>query len=174
MFYFHQNKAQEARLEKLFRKIKIIYGTLPPQMEFLGNIEADYLEEFLTTILRIAKHPHINPHLFTFLRLHVAFKEDYPYCKAFNTKLLFTYEYTQEVLDAVVKNISKIPLDEKHQLLATFALKAIYESPSCAPQDFENLYTLGWTQKDVFDAIEHTGTIFRNGRILTAYSSKED
>ena len=27
-------------------------------------------------------------------------------------------------------------------------------------------------EKDVFDAVEHAGTIFRNGRILTAYSIK--
>jgi hypothetical protein len=39
--------------------------------------------------------------------------------------------------------------------------------------DFDALYEMGWTQRDVFDAIEHAATLLRNGRILTAYSSKE-
>jgi hypothetical protein len=40
-------------------------------------------------------------------------------------------------------------------------------------KDFELLYGMGWSQKDVFDAIDRAGTIFRNGRILTAYSTKD-
>jgi hypothetical protein len=39
-----------------------------------------------------------------------------------------------------------------------FAVKAIYKSKACT--------------EDVFDAIDHAGTIFRNGQILTAYFIK--
>jgi len=73
----------------------------------------------------------------------------------------------------VVKNIDAIPLDAKYKALAHFALKAIYNSRNCTRSDFDALYAQGWTQKDVFDAIEHAGTIFRNGRILTAYAVKD-
>ena len=41
MFMFQKNEAQKERLERLFKKINVLYGSLPPQMEFLGNIEAD-------------------------------------------------------------------------------------------------------------------------------------
>lgn len=173
MFMVQKNEVQKERLEKILRKVKVVYGAVPPQMEFLGNIEADYLEEFLTAAIRIVKHPHINPDLFGFIRLHVAFREDYPYCKMFNTKLLLSKGYKQELLDEVVGSIEAVPFDNKHQALARFAMKAIYESSKCKQSDFDTLYEMGWSQKDVFDAIEHTGTIFRNGRILTTYSAKE-
>jgi len=169
---FQKNEAQKERLERLFKKINVLYGSLPPQMEFLGNIEADYLEDFLKQMIRIVKHPHIHPDLFAFIRLHIAFKEEYAYCKAFNSKLLLSKKYTQLQLDNSIENIGNVPFDEKHQALALFACKAIYESNDCQKQDFDRLYEMEWTQKDLFDAIEHAGTIFRNGRILTTYSIK--
>ncbi|MCF6243788.1 MAG: hypothetical protein L3J43_01980 [Sulfurovum sp.] len=173
MFMYQKNESQKERLEKLYKKIKLFYGAVPPQMEFLGNIEADYLEDFITAILRIAKHPRIDPNWFGFVRLHIAFKEDYAYCKAFNTKYLLTKEYTQNQLDATIKDIDAMPFDDKHKALAQYALKVIYESKSCTQNDLDALYTMGWTQKDVFDGVEHACTLFRNGRILTAYSEKE-
>ena len=172
MFMVQKNEIQKEGLEKILKKVKVVYGAVPPQMKFLGNIEVDYLEDFLNAAVRIVKHPHIEPDLFAFIRLHVAFKEDYPYCKMFNSKMLLSKGYTQEQLDAVIENIDTVPFDDKHKKLALHGIKAIYESSSFTQCDFDNLYNMGWTQKDVFDAIEHTGTIFRNGRILTAYAIK--
>ena len=173
MFMVQENKAQKERLDKIFKKVKMLYGTIPPQMKFLGNIDADYLEEFLTSALRIVKHQNIEPDLFGFIRLHIAFKEDYPYCKIFNSKLLLTKGYMQEQLDEVILNIENIPFDKRSQSLAVHAIKAIYQSKGMIQSDFDTLYAMGWTQKDVFDVIEHAGTIFRNGRILTSYAIKE-
>jgi len=173
MFMVQKNEAQNERLEKIYKKVKIVYGIVPPQMKFLGNIEADYLEEFLTIVVRITRHPNIDPDLFAFLRLHVAFKESYPYCKMFNTKMLLAKEYTQTQLDDVIANIDAVPFDIKHKHLATHAIKAVFDSSACMQKDFDALYEMGWSQKDVFDAIEHAATLLRNGRILTTYSIKE-
>ena len=172
MFIAEKNEAQQKRLSKLYRKIKLVYGTVPPQMEFLGNIEADYLEEFLASVLRMIKHPNINPDLFGFIRIHAAFMEDYTYCKMYNTDFLLAKGYTQKQLDAAISDISTVPFDSKHQRLAVHAIAAIYKSKFLTQDDFSALYQIGWSQKDVFDAIDHAGTIFRNGRILTAYTVK--
>jgi len=172
MFMTKENIDQKKSLEKIYRRVKVIYGAIPPQMQFLGNIDVSYLENFLKMVISITKHPNINRDLFTFIRLHIAFKESYEYCKAFNSKMLLNGGYEQNILDEVIENIANIPLDNKHQKLAQFAIKAIYDSNNCRQSDFDNLESLGWSQKDIFDAIEHAGTIFRNGRILTAYSTK--
>ena len=168
MFYYKKNDEQKENLERLFRKAKVLYGDIPPQIEFLGNIDADYLEDFLKNVAKIARHPNIDHNLFTFLRVHIAFKENYIYCKAFNTKMLLV-NYSQDTIDKAVDNIESIPLDNRHIELAKMALKVIYSSLTVTSKDFDNLFTLGWSQKDIFDAIEHAGTLFRNGRILNAY-----
>ena len=172
MFIVQKNKAQADQLKRLLRKVKVIYGNVPPQMAFLGNIDTAYLEEFLHNALRIARHPHIDPSLFGFLRLHVAYREDYAYCKQFNTQFLLAKGYVQSQLDVVIEDISAVPFDEKHQVLAAFAMRSIYEGREIDAEDFEALMQMGWSQKDIFDAIAHTGDILKNGRILTAYSKQ--
>ncbi len=172
MFIYEKNEAQKERLEKILKRVKILYGEVPPQMELLGNIEVEYLEDFIKMVMRIVKHPNINPDFFGFIRLHIAFKEDYAYCKMYNTKFLLAKDYIQEQLDAVVKDVTALPLDEKHQALAHHAVSAIYESKKIKQVDFEMLYAMGWSQKDIFDAVEHAATLLKNGRILTTYSEK--
>ena len=167
-----KNEVQKEKLKRVLKRIKVVYGKVPPQMEFLGNIEVEYLEEFLKMVVRMVKHPNIQPDLFGFIRLHIAFKEDYTYCKKHNTHFLLAKGYEQKVLDRAIETIESVPFDSNHQALATFAVKAIYRSRECKADDFERLYAMGWGQKDVFDAIDHAGTIFRNGRILTAYRKK--
>ncbi len=172
MFMTTPNRHQQERLQKIYRKVKVLYGEVPPQMEFLGDIDVEYLEDFLKSIARIARHPHIDPDFVGFLRLYVAFKEDYPYCKMFNTRLLLSRGFTQSQLNSAVTDIRKIPFDEKHKALGAFAIKAIYESAGCGQNDLDALFVMNWTQKDIFDVVEHTGAIFKNGRILTAYGVK--
>jgi hypothetical protein len=172
MFIVQKNEAQADQLKRLLRKVKVIYGNVPPQMEFLGNIDTEYLEEFLHNALRIARHPNIDPSLFGFLRLHVAYREGYTYCKQFNTQFLLAKGFEQSQLDTAVEDIAAVPFDEKHQRLAAFAMRSIYEGREIDAEDFEALMQMGWSQKDIFDAIAHTGDILKNGRILTAYSKQ--
>jgi len=173
MFMYKKNEAQKEKLEKLFKKVEALYGTVVPQMEFLGNIEVEYLEDFLKEAMRLVRHPNIDFDLFAFIRLHIAFKEEYTYCKAFNTKLLLGRGFIQPQLDVAIANIEAVPFDEKHQALAIFAIKAIYESRLCNASDLEEVYKMGWSQKDVFDAVSHAGMILKNGRILITYTKKD-
>ena len=173
MFMYQKNEVQKEKLEKLFKRVEALYGSVVPQMEFLGNIEVAYLEDFLKEAIRLVKHQNIDFDLFAFIRLHIAFKEDYPYCKGFNTKLLLGRGFVQAQLDVAVVNIETVPFDEKHQALASFAIKSMYESRDCVASDFEELYNMGWSQKDVFDAVAHAGMILKNGRILMTYSKKD-
>jgi hypothetical protein len=172
MFMVQENEAQKERLEKMYKLLTHIFGAVTAGMKFIGNIDADYLEDYLRMVKRIQNQKNINPDLFAFLRLHVAFKEDYTFCKIFNTKFLLAKNYSQEQLDEVISDVALVPFDVKHKALAEHALKALYKSREVTQNDFDALYEMGWSQKDVFDAIEHTGTLFRNGRIMLAYSRK--
>jgi hypothetical protein len=172
MFIVKENIEQKDRLDKLYRVVKKIFGFIPPQTELLGNIEASYLEDYITMVTRIIKQKNIERNLFTFLRLHIAFREDYDYCKGYNTKVLLSSGYTQELLDNVINDIEAVPFNDAHKALAKFAIKAIYEPKECKKEDYEEIYKMGWSQKEVFDVVEHAGTLLKNGRILSAYWQK--
>ena len=172
MFIKINNQEQSVELKKVHLKIKKLFGTVPPNFELLGNIDVNILKDFLTYVFKLMNHKTINPDYFAFLRLFIANQESFKYCIGFNTKLLQSRNYEMEVINNAKLDLSKIPFDEKHKFLAIKSIKAIFDSKNFNQSDFNELYKIGWNDKDIFYSIEHTGFMLRNGRILTAYSTK--
>jgi hypothetical protein len=69
------------------------------------------------------------------------------------------------------KNFETLPLDEKHRHLFRHTLIAINEPTHCTPQSIQNLEDIGWSQTDIFDAIDHGAFLYRFSKILKAYSA---
>lgn len=172
MFIQIDNQEQSAELKEINLKIEKLFGTVPPNFELLGNIDVNILKDFLTYVFKLMNHKTINPDYFGFLRLFIANQEGFDYCIGFNTKLLQTKNYDIEVINSSKSDLAQIPFDDKHKLLAVKSIKAIFDSKNFNKSDFNELYHIGWSDKDIFDSIEHTGFMLRNGKILTAYTIK--
>jgi len=71
-------------------------------------------------------------------RLYVANREDFGYCKSFNTKLLLSRGYTKGEL-ADIKSDFTLALDPKHQALADGMKKAIYNSNDFTKDSIDSL-----------------------------------
>ena len=170
MFLDVKYKEQSSKLDKLNLQITKIFGRVPPNFELIGNINENILEDFLSYIFKLMNHKSINPDYYAFLRLFIANQEGFEYCKEFNKQLLLSKNYDVEIINEVKKDISKIPFDDKHKLLANKSIKAIFDSKRFTQSDFDELYNHSWNDKDILDSIEHTGFMLRNGRILTAYT----
>lgn len=172
MFIEINNKEQEAELKEVFLKIEKLFGTVPPNFELIGNIDVNILKDFLSYVFKLMNHKTINQNYFAFLRLFIAYQEDFTYCIRFNTMFLLNKKYDLEIINNSKSDLSKIPFNEKHKLLAIKTIKAIFDSKNFKQSDFDELYKVGWDNKDIFVSIEHAGFMLRNGRILTAYSIK--
>ncbi len=172
MFININNEKQKDELQQVYTKIKSLFGEIPSNFKLLGNIDVNILKEFLTYVYKLMNHKTINPDYFGFLRLFIAYQENFKYCIGFNTMILQKRNYDDKIINNMKKDISKIPFDDKHKLLAIKSIKAIFESINFNQKDFNELYKIGWSDKDIFDSIEHTGFMLRNGRMLVAYSIK--
>lgn len=172
MFVKIDNQEQSAELKEINLRIEKLFGTVPLNFELLGNIDVNILKDFLTYVFKLMNHKAINPDYFGFLRLFIANQEGFNYCIGFNTKLLQAKNYNLEVINSSKSDLSQIPFDDKHKLLALKSIKAIFDSKNFNQNDFNELYNVGWSNKDIFDSIEHAGFMLRNGRILSAYSIK--
>jgi len=153
----------------LLEQFKEKFGTLPPHFELLATMNAKRFEMFIEEIVYLAAHPNIAADFFAFLRLHVATREGFEYCKSFNTRLLMAKGYSKETIRAVAKEIDQLPLDERHRLLADKALKAVYEADAFGSDDLETLQAAGWSLADIYDAIDHAAFLFKNARIIRAF-----
>jgi len=172
MFIQIDNQEQSAELKEITLKIEKLFGNVPPNFELLGNIDVNILKDFLTYVFKLMNHKTINPDYFGFLRLFIANQESFNYCIGFNTKLLQNRNYDLEVINSSKSDLKQIPFDDKHKVLALKSIKAIFDSKNFNQNDFKELYNVGWSDKDIFNSIEHAGFMLRNGRILTAYTIK--
>lgn len=150
-----------------------MFGFLPPNFELIGNIDVGILKDFLAYLFKIQNHKTIDSNYFAFLRLFIAYQEGFKYCIGFNTKLLQSRAFEDKVIDNSKLDLSKIPFDDKYKLLAIKSIKAIFDSQNFNMEDFDELYKIGWNDKDIFDSIDHAGFMLKNGRILTAYLIKD-
>ncbi len=146
------------------------FGSVPPHFELMATLNPKRFEIFVEEIIYLAKHPHINPDFFAFLRLYIATKESFAYCQQFNTKLLQSKGYSEEQIQKAATDYINFPLDEKHRLLAQKALLSIYEPEEFQSEVWSGLKEKGWCDADIFDAVDHAAFLFKNARVIKAFS----
>ena len=168
MFLYQPPLSKE--MQVMLENIKKELGVVPPHFKLLISVNPKKFQLFMQEIKYLLNHPNINPDFFAMLRLHIANRENFSYCKSFNTKLLLAKGYDKKVLKELKEDISALPLDDKHKLLAQKAIKAIYRSKEFKLCDIEELKELSWSDSDIYDAIDHASFLFKNAKIIQSYS----
>jgi len=64
----------------------------------------------------------------------------------------------------------KLPLDDAHKLLAKKAELAVWEPERFTQEDINMLLSHNWQHSDIYDAIDHMAFLFKNAKIIKAYS----
>jgi len=168
MFIVETKPAPETA--KLLKRVERFIGSVPPHFSLFATLNPKRFEMFLNEIFYLSMHKTINPDFFAFIRFYVASKENFEYCYKFNTVLLLKREYTQEQLNRFEKETSTLPLDERHLLLLNTAIKALEEPKNFTDKDIQEAKNLGWSDADIFDAIDHGAFLYKFSKILKAYS----
>lgn len=167
MFIIEPEISQKQKV--MIEKTKASLGMIPPHWELFIKLNPVRFEMFMKEINYLKSHPHINPDFFAFIRLFIANKENFFYCKSMNTKLLLVQGYEKKDLQNFKEDVKALPLDERHQLLMQKVLKSLYKSKEFNANDIEALKAISWTDSDIFDAIDHGAFLFKFSRILKAY-----
>ena len=156
---------------EVLKDIKNRFGIIPPHWTLLANLHPKKFEMFMQEIGYLVNHKTINPDLFGMIRLHVATREGFSYCKSFNTKLLLAKGYSKDEIKALVEDIKMIPLDDRHKLLAKVAIDAIYKPEEFTQEKIAILKELSWSDADIYDAVDHAAFLFKFSKIIKAYQS---
>jgi uncharacterized peroxidase-related enzyme len=102
------------------------------------------------------QHPTLNMPLLAVLRMLVSQDHECAYCVGFNEALLIARAgLTPEQTAATKRNPADAPLPEKDKAMLLFVLKATRTPKAVAPADLDALRALGWTDSDIFDAVNH-------------------
>jgi len=169
MFIFETNPPEEA--QALLKRVKRFLGAIPPHFELFATLNPKRFEMFLNEIFYLSMHKTINPDFFALMRFHISAKEGFAYCYNFNMALLLKKEYRQEQLDTFEKDSQSLPLDARHLILFNTAIKALDTPSNFGKEDIEIAKKEGWSDADIFDAIDHGAFLYKFSKILKAYSA---
>ena len=173
MFLINPHPPEQAskKLTAMLMLLKQSFGEVPPHFDLFTRLNPQLAEETLSNLFRLMQHKTIDPNLFPCIRLHVAAREGYDYCIHFNATLLSAKGYNDAMLSAIQRDIAAIPLDSRHQILARKSMKSLYAPKSFTENDFTELYEQSWNDGEIYDAFDHAGFIWKNGRLITTYLS---
>lgn len=167
MFIVETKLTPEA--EKVLKRVKKFIGHIPPHFELFATLNLKRFEMFLNEIFYLSMHKSIQPDFFALLRFYIATQENFNYCHHFNKALLIRLGYEKMQLKSFISS-KEIPLDAKHQELFLATLEALYQPETFTLTNIEHLKSIGWSDADIYDAIDHGAFLFKFSKILKAYS----
>ena len=102
----------------------------------------------------------------------MASKNGFNYCIKLNEAFLLSKGYTLEQLEALKESKDNLPLDDKHRSLFIEVMNALDEPQNFTATTLESLKALGWSDADIYDAVDHGAFLFKFSRVLKIYSNK--
>jgi len=105
-------------------------------------------------------HPSLGFALLSLIRYLVAKRYNYVFCTSFNENFLKMQGMDEEQIKIVEKDPRQAPIEDKDREMLVFVMKAIEDPEAITEADVDNLLKHGWTDRDIFDALNHgTGMI---------------
>ncbi len=171
MFIVTPIKKDEAtgELKLLYKMIEKNLGFVPSHLELFATIDFKALQEFVEYNRYFMTHKKIDSTLLPFMRLYIAHKEKRAYCKTFNTQLLFKMGVEENIVKNIVDEIQNIPFDNKQKTLALKVLQALYHAKEFNSEDLQELYELGFYDKDFFDLLSYCSNFTAKSKMIEVY-----
>ena len=88
--YGHSIPPEEAegKLQEAYSELKTMLGSIMPHVQLHATHALEDMKCFTDPMKLSRNHPNIPLIWFALMRLYVAVRDDFPYCKALNTKML--------------------------------------------------------------------------------------
>jgi alkylhydroperoxidase family enzyme len=158
----------EGKLKELYGVTEMMFGGVPNNVRMLG-VSPKILENMLGIVEYYAEHPTLRPPFQAMVRMMVSKQCNSPFCENLNTGMLLKGGMTVEQIEACKADPENAPLDEKEKTLLKFVLKATKDPHSVAAQDVEALKSLGWSDRDIFDAVAQGARLVGNNILFDAF-----
>jgi len=140
-------------------------GVAVPKPMEMSSVSPGLLKILSQQVGYYMNHPSLGFALLSLIRYLSAKKLNYVFCTSFNENFLKMQGMDEEKIKEVEKDPTKAPIEDKDRAMLGFVMKALENPESIAQADMEALYNLGWTDRDIFDALNH-GTAMIGPSIL--------
>jgi alkylhydroperoxidase family enzyme len=163
----------EGKLAELYAEVEQMFGRVPNNVQLLG-VSPALLENQLQLIGYYREHPNLTTPFLAMTRMLVSKACHSPYCQNLNSGLLLKAGFTSEQIAAMQADPSQAPLDEKQKALLLFILKACDNPHSVTAQDVDHLRSLGWSERDMLDALAQGARMVGTNIIFDTFKIDRD
>lgn len=158
----------EGEIKEAFDFFQQALGAIPAPMAMYSTSPGLFSKQ-LQSMNYFMKHPTLGFPLLSSIRYVVSKAQDYHYCAGFNKAFLEKQGLTEEQIQAMAQAPESAPLDDKDRALLAFVAKATGSPDAVSQADMDGLHTLGWSDRDVFDAMAHAANIISAGILMKAF-----
>jgi alkylhydroperoxidase family enzyme len=171
MFILNHVKPEEAT-----GKVAEAYAVFPPGMPVPEPMQmlsvSPELAEVQGDVIRYFRgREKLDFGLLATIRYLVSSANDFQYCINFNAGLL---QQAGGLSAADLDNLRAHPdtaLEGPQKELVLFVLKAVKNPEKVTGEDVEKLHQLGWTDRDIFDAVYHGAFMVAMGILFKAFTA---
>jgi alkylhydroperoxidase family enzyme len=143
---------EQTRVDAIFADVEQKMGFIPDGLK-LYSTSPPLLEAFLGNIGYFMAHPSIRQELLATIRFLVASKSECNFCIDFNEALLSNLGVDTAAVREARNNPDKAPLPDKEKALLKEILKTLDNPGNMTAETLQNLKALGWTEREVFEAL---------------------
>lgn len=114
-------------------------------------------------------HPTLGFALLSLIRYLVAKQYSYQFCTAFNHNFLKMQGMEDADIEKLVSQPETAPIEDKDKAMLLFVLKAIKSPDDVSPEDIAALHEMGWSDRDIFDAVYHGSGMIAPSFMMKAF-----
>jgi alkylhydroperoxidase family enzyme len=166
-------EAEGARVEAIIRPYAEMLGWIPAGLRLLG-VSPPVLEHYVRGIDYFWTHPRLSPRLLTLIRYLVSARGHCEYCIDFNASLLLGEGLDQDAVHAARERPHEAPLADKDKALLLLVLKAVEHPHAVEEADLVQVRALGWSDRDIFEAVWHGAGNRAFGTVLSAFKVEHE
>jgi uncharacterized peroxidase-related enzyme len=143
------------RVAEIYGQIQEAFGRVPNAFQLYSASPAVLENQWQNTGYYF-RHPSLGFPLLASIRMLVSSQNDCAYCIGMNEAMLIQRAgFTPEQTAAMKRDPAAAPLPEKDKAMLLFVLKATQTPQAIGPDNVAALRRLGWSEQDIFDAVNH-------------------
>jgi hypothetical protein len=164
----------EGSVARIYNEVREMFGYVPNGLK-LDSIDPQRMEQHWSGILATLNHPTLSQLFFTCLRYLIAEAGRCEYCIGINAGMLINmHGIPLEVVNGMVAEPARAPLDEKETALLLFALHMVKDSNASSREDMEALKGVGCSEKEIYDAINNAAQMVAGDMVLNVFKVQPD
>ncbi len=140
---------------QIYEQMQQAFGRIPNAFR-LFSISPAVMENQWQNNRYYFQHPTLGFPLLASIRMLVSQENECEYCIGMNAALLIQHAgFTPDQIAAMKRDASAAPLEARDKAMLLFVLKATGAPKTVERADVDALHALGWSDGEIFDAVNH-------------------